>query len=289
MLIKPKFKQFLVGTLLLLVVVNAFSAGKDNSLTQSNWTLEGHRKAINDTFLNDDVMHGEVNFVFGNHIWQPGESFKKGDNWLGLACKKDGCTLEPATLSVKKETWEGHYDDQPTMGQKLNFKLNNNAQNVSVIAWFRTTEAPIWLKAGAVTTFHSIINPPKKASSKGSFDVELNFPNNNKATLVPILSMDSTEKSIYLQLRTPTKRQLLLGQLGTCSGLEVLGGEQKFLQWVGDLDRDGNADYLISFIDVDGPVHLYLSSVAKNNDLVGLAGIYRDKASDFECDGGLWE
>ena len=293
MLSTSKFKQFSAGVLLLLAFTEAFATGQDDSSTQLDWSLEDHQKAVHATFQNADgtpiqVMGGEVNFVLGNHVWQPGKSFKDGANWLALACKKEGCTFEPATLSIKKETWQGHYDDQPTMGQKLNFRLNSDIPNVKVIAWFKTTAAPAWLKAGMITTYHSIINPPKKASSKGTFEMELNLANGDKATLVPILSTDTEDRTVYLQLRTTTKRQLLLGTLGNCAGVDALESGLHYLQWAGDLDSDGKADYLISFIDAEGPVHLYLSSTAKNGTLVDLAGVYMDSPFGGECDGGGW-
>ena len=85
-----------------------------------------------------------------------------------------------------------------------------------------------------------------------------------------------------LQLRSQNKRQLLPGDLGTCSGLFH---PRNYLLWAGDLDRDGEPDYLISYVDADGPVHLFLSSAARPHQLVGLGGIYDSPPHGGECDG----
>src|SRR5690348_7942592 len=100
--------------------------------------------------------HGpdSVTFVVGNGIWQPGQDFKSGADWLALACTvSKGCTLEPAVLTVKQESCQGHYDNEPTQGQNLSFSAKADAH--TVVAWFQTPSAAKWLKPGAVPTYYA--------------------------------------------------------------------------------------------------------------------------------------
>jgi len=240
---------------------------------------------------------GNVRFVLGNEVWQPGQQFKAGRDWLALACDAKGCVLEPAILSVKQEFWQGHYDDKPTFGQRLSFRRNSGAGG-PVLVWFHVAAAPAWLKPGTVPTYYSPQHPLKQPIGRGSLEVTIDLPNGENAILVPMLltaelmhqlmpGNSGDESSYLLQLRVQGRRQLLLGSLGACS---YTFHPRKYLQWAGDLDRDGKPDFLVSFIDADGPVHLYLSSTAKPGQLVDLAGVYMSAPFGGECDGpGGWE
>ena len=239
------------------------------------------------------TMQGNVRFVFGNDLWQPRQQFKTGDDWLALACDAKGCVLEPATLKVTPEFWQGHYDDKPTFGQRLSF-TRNRGFGYPVVAWFHITAAPPWLRTGTVQTYYAPHHPLKQPTGRGTLEVLIDLPSGQTAMFVPMLLTKETMQQLmpeghgygsafYLQLRAQGKRQLLLGSLGDCSGTFH---PRSYLQWAGDLDRDGSADFLVSFVDADGPVHLYLSSAAKAGQLVGLAGVYMSPPFGGECDGG---
>ncbi len=261
----------------------ALAAETPKNSQPANW-MNQYRHELQSAWPKADAtMQGLVKFVVGNEIWQPGRQFENGSNWLALACVPRGCVLEPAMLKVKKKSWQGHYDDKPTSGQHLSFR-SDQASAARVVAWFQTTKAPAWLKTGTVATYYSGSGPLKRPSSKGTLEALIDLPGNDTATLVPMLWKTEEGASFHLQLRVQGKRQLLLGELGACSH-EI---DRKYLQWAGDLDGDGKADYLISFIDADGPVHLYLSSAAKAGQLVGLAGIYSSPPFGGECDGSGW-
>ena len=60
-----------------------------------------------------------LQMVVGNDLWQAGKRYRNGSDWLALVCTVQGCKFEQATLRVRTEKWQGHYDDQPTQGQKL--------------------------------------------------------------------------------------------------------------------------------------------------------------------------
>lgn len=233
-----------------------------------------------------------VRFVVGNDLWQPQRRFKAGRDWLALLCGTNGCSLEPAILKTKQELWQGHYDDKPTSGQHLNFKTEAGT-SANVVAWFSTVPQRSWLKPGPVTTYYSPRRAYRQQKGRGTLEAIVDLPNGESTHLVPLLATKAFLKRLQpeqgndwpiavLQLRQQHKRQLLQGMLGTCSGTFH---PRDYLLWVGDLDRDAKPDYLISFVDADGPVHLYLSSVAKPNRLVGLGGAYDSSPFGGECDG----
>jgi len=56
------------------------------------------------------------------------------------------------------------------------------------------------------------------------------------------------------------------------------------LQWAGDLDGDGQLDLLINANACTNKTVLFLSSMAKNNDLVGEAGVFENPSKGIsEC------
>ena len=233
-----------------------------------------------------------VKFVVGNDLWLPGERFEDGGDWLALVCNAKGCAFEPAMLAVEPDTWQGHYDDEPTSGQRLNFRTDA-AGDGEVSGWFRTSPAFPWLEPGAVVTYHSPMNPQGLLPERSALEAAIALPHDETARLVPLLVTSSwlnqrqSDRNFswpraVLQLRSRQKRQLLPGDFGTCSGLFH---PRNYLLWAGDLDRDRNPDYLISYVDADGPVHLFLSTAADPDQLVGLGGVFDSPPFGGECDG----
>lgn len=233
-----------------------------------------------------------VRFVVGNDLWLPGEQFENGDDWLVLVCTASGCALEPASLTVEPDTWQGHYDDEPTFGQRLNFRTRA-AGDGEVAGWFQASPAFAWLKQGAVATYHTSMNPAGLLPERSALEAAIPLPGNEPARLVPLLvtsdllnqwlsARNYRWPTAVLQLRAGQKRQLLHGEFGACSGLFH---PRNYLLWAGDIDRDDKPDYLISYVDADGPVHLFLSSAAKRDQLVGLGGVFDSPPFGGECDG----
>lgn len=72
-----------------------------------------------------------------------------------------------------------------------------------------------------------------------------------------------------LELRAYGKRQALAGYKNT--GTQVPDASS-ILRWAGDLDGDGKLDLILSHDEQDIDGALYLSSLAKPGQLVGLAG-----------------
>src|SRR5512145_743768 len=71
----------------------------------------------------------DVRYVVGNDLWQPGNDYEPGRDWLALMCDAKGCTFEAATLAVTQESWQGHYDDGPTLGQHLKFTVARRTES----------------------------------------------------------------------------------------------------------------------------------------------------------------
>jgi len=221
-----------------------------------------------------------IQFVAGNNVWQPGQRYRNGADWLALTCTANACQLSPATLTVQTASWQGHYDEKPTAGQKLAFKPTTTLPG-RVIAWLRMDAKQKWLAPGPVTTYASNVAPLKQPASEGTLEVAVDLPGGAQARFVPLLSRE--KNAFFLQLRMPQKRQML-GELARCSH-EVT---TNYFLWAGDLDHDGKPDYLVSFVDADGEIILYLSSIANPDELVGRAGLYNAPPHGGECDGGGW-
>lgn len=242
---------------------------------------------------------GKIAFVHGNNLWQPGREYRSSNNWLALICGSSGCRLEAARLQVKKAKWQGHYDDTPTQGQQLRFTLAQRSDD-KVIAWYeqgKPAASPEWLTPRSVTSYFAGLHPTN-TTAPGNFEADVPLPGKQTLRLVPLINRGGTASdddsatiqnhsaALYLQLRLGKQRQMLLGELYPCSR-EI--SNTGYLLWAGDLDGDSRPDLLISFIDADGPVHLYLSSAAKPGQLVGLAGVHLAPPFGGECDGGGWE
>ncbi len=288
-----KILRNLVCLMAAILLCNIVCAEEPPKKPAPAW-LKAHQADLQAQYANAEgnpktgAMRGDVLFVFGNKVWQPGQTFKNGQDWLALLCNQAGCAFAPASLKTKKELWQGHYDDQATVGQVLSFSLQTPSKDTP-IAWFKLNEhAPSWLKVGKITTYHSALNKIIRPKSKGTFEVQVNLPQGEKAVLVPLLDSSEDGYGALLQLRVFGKRQLLLNRLATCSGAETMENSPHYLQWAGDLDNDNKPDFLVSFIDADGFVQLYLSSKAQANQLVGLAGSYTSSPFGGECDGYGW-
>lgn len=270
---------------LLAGAVHAAGAGDDDS---GNIIANELEQVF--TYGEDDSLG--VRFVVGNDLWLPGEHYENGDDWLALVCTASGCMLEPASLSVEPDTWQGHYDDEATSGQRLNFETGA-ADNGDVAGWFQVSPEFAWLKQSAVATYHSSMNPAGLLAERSALEAAIALPGNETARLVPLLITSNQLNQwqsrrnyrwpgAVLQLRAAQRRQLLHGEFGTCSGLFH---PRNYLLWAGDIDRDDNPDYLISYVDADGPVHLFLSTAAREDQLVGLGGVFGSPPFGGECDG----
>lgn len=218
-----------------------------------------------------------VEFLPGDAAWQPGDRWRSGPGWLGLDCVELRCRLAPARLAVVA----GRGPDGER-GQQLSFTLSGPARpGARVLAWFKADARLPWLAARPLPTYAADTAPPKRPASPGTLEVAVGLPGGRAATLVPLY--DKARERFLLQLRLPGQRQML-EELGACSHAVP----SDFLLWAGDLDGDGKPDFLISYIDGDGEVHLYLGAQAEARQIVGLAGSYVAPPVSAACADAEW-
>lgn len=104
----------------------------------------------------------------------------------------------------------------------------------------------------------------------GSLGISLRMPNGAAARVVPRLSTDAQQLTVYFE--TDTQRQVL-GRLSAAT-IERALLPRDLVLWAGDLDQDGKVD-LISRLsptqtDISG-LYLWLSGRASDGQLVGPA------------------
>lgn len=229
-----------------------------------------------------------IEFLLGGDQWQQGQRYRAGNDWLALVCQQSQCRFEPARLTVKKEQYHGHHDDEPTDGQKLTLRRQESGPG-QALAWFRLDANQPWLTPGPVVTYAaSTIKTleygrivysnarTKRPASEGTLELAVDLPDGSQATLVPLYDKandnrpndDNPSGQFVLQLRVPGKRQLLgaFARCPTSDGLEIDTG---YLVWAGDLDGDGKPDYLINYEQGK----LYLGKQAAPDEIVGVAGV----------------
>jgi hypothetical protein len=294
-----------MGVLLLTFITTLSGAATEPVPDDTNgdqslppWVLHHRQDMLAARTFYQHAPRGAVTLVYGNDVFQIGKRFTAGDNWLALACSGSTCRLQPASLAVKAESVKE--DDVTIPGQRLTFTTSSAHPESTVYAWFKRSDAVNWLATGLLKTWlveSDIMQNAQAATSQlgGSAEVTVPTELQGDARLVPMLYTaqhsaelygwlqgedESAWPAVYLQLRAQGQRQLLLGRLATCEGLV----KRSYLLWAGDLDHDGRADFLISFIDASGPVHLYLSSLAQPSQLVGLAGVYNSPDDVGECE-----
>lgn len=203
---------------------------------------------------------------------------------MGFNCIGSECKLLPARLSVRRTTLERKYDGK-VAGQTLSFSLKQPVKG-DVILWLKPTAKSPWLRRGSVATYTVSTSDLKSPLSQGTLEIAVDLPDGKEAHLLPLLKRpdNSTSRSeLWLQLRAFGKRQIL-HQVGTCSGML----SRDYLLWAGDLDGDGLPDFVVDGESYAGGPMLYLSSIARGGDLVGVAGHALTTPDDTECDGMGW-
>jgi hypothetical protein len=130
----------------------------------------------------------------------------------------------------------------------------------------RTAET--WLHAGLGTY------PP--SDTGGTREIDIPLPAGARARIVPrYAGVVDGNPVLRVYLEAGTMRQLLGEQIvDAIGGPATLARGPQMLQWAGDLDGDGKLDLVLNLssrYDEDAEALLFLSSMARNGEMVGKA------------------
>jgi len=196
-----------------------------------------------------------------------GNPVPAGEGWWILACDND-CALYTATLKVSETTVMGRNNEQ-IHAQKLQWMPIPVGQ---VVAIFKPAAASnkLHFKTGVVKTMDDSMR------SSDTMNVSIPIDNRQTALLIPRVMSSPPEQIDRLELRIGSKYQSLPGYEVSESEIDGI----QFLSWAGDLDNDGKLDLIISHSGQQVDDALYLSSLARPNELVRLAGSMKYEQSD---------
>lgn len=243
---------------------------------------------------NQDPNAGQPGSKAGWHI--PGNTYRAGTGWWALVCFSDdapgpgdqrsGCGLYNTSLSVAKAK-HGVYDSEPVDSQLLHwsplpFELDKTEKEgdkrPQLIAVFKPIRSLTTLKfqTGPVSTYvHQGMAAYPKTLRPGTLEVRLALGNGQFADIVPRVQLKNTPADIStFELRIGRQRQQLPGFSVNEMAGTGLQRPQDYLLWAGDLDGDGKPDLILRHSDSSSNVSVYLSTLAKDGDLVGLAGSF---------------
>ena len=270
------------------------------SETQSDMVLFPGSFAALVSNVNQDPNAGAPGSKAGWHI--PGRGYRAGTGWWALVCDADekigddrkGCKLHSTQLSITNAV-HGVYDSEPVSSQLLYWSpLPANLDKVpredekrpKLIAEFKPIRslATLKLNGGPVSSYvHQGMTNYPAAQRPGTLEVRLSMGNRRYADIVPRIQLaapkDEGQMAITaiatFEMRIGNQRQQLPGY-GFCE----MGGtgqltRQDYLLWAGDLDGDGKPDLILNHGGCDIHVALYLSSLAKDGELVGVAGNFQ--------------
>ncbi|HEX3126623.1 MAG TPA: hypothetical protein VH394_04775 [Thermoanaerobaculia bacterium] len=172
---------------------------------------------------------------------------RSGETWLCLMATKTGDELKTCTVDVKTV-----FD--PIMGANTGKKVSIRGGGEAVVL---VRNIP-GLKPGPVRTLFS-----------GLWSLR---PENGSLLLGPEMRLEMGREGVWYTVEFwagSTRKQVLWRN-------EYVGDGPPMLHWAGDLDRDGKLDLLIDITDHDNlsRMALFLSSLAKEGELVGLAGLF---------------
>ncbi len=217
-----------------------------------------------------------------------GREYRSGSGWWALRCN-EACELVPLSLSVSSKDHKV-YDSPPMEGQLLEFTPRLPADGV--IAVFKPFRAPLdklQLKAGPVVSWMPgrECKPRKGIRHEGGHVMggELLLPGGDKVLFVPRQEAKGPASGIapavWLELQAGGKRQRLGDfEFDIMWDKDSTLEPSSYIRWVGDLDNDGKADFIIDTGAVTTNLTLYLSSLAGPGEAVGMAGSFSYVAPD---------
>ncbi len=250
---------------------------------------------------NPDQNAGAPGSKAGWHI--PGGNYRAGKGWWALVCDQEaqsgigkaGCSLHATQLSVARSK-HSVYDSEPVSSQLLHWSpLPGGLDRVAregeraplLIAVFKPIGnlAKLNLQTGPIASYvHKGMENYPVAQRPGTLEIRLPMADGQHADIVPRVRMQRQEsveapaqpEIATFELRIGQQRQQLPGYAFSGPDAEFSTLDRKtYLLWAGDLDGDGKPDLILSHGEPGQNVALYLSSLAKDNELVGLAGNFQ--------------
>lgn len=235
----------------------------------------------------------------------PSGRYRPGTGWWALVCDakerlrdEKGCRLMRTRLFVAKAK-HAVYDDKPVNSQLLHWSpLPDNLGKVPqeneirphLIAVFKPLRslAALKLSAGYLKTYvHEGMTQYPRTDRPGTLEVRLSLGHERFADVVPrvnpVVPKDENRDIdpmalrdiATFELRMNNQRQQLPGYTVEEMDGQPIQNPQSYLLWAGDLDGDDKPDLILNHGGYGTHVALYLSSLAKKNELVGLAGSFQ--------------
>lgn len=225
--------------------------------------------------------------VMAMHL--PGNEYAAGIGWWALACPAR-CELFALRLTVTPKLHPA-YDSEPVPGQMLLFLPVPPVTNVLLSFKPSRLNTQLKLHAGPVTTYYPGILPHlRRPNSAGTMESEIGLPEGRTARLVPTLLLPpprtegNSKKAQRGESETGGILQLELHMDGRYQALGVFNfgiegamalKPSDYVIWSGDLDGDGKPDFLLNFDFHGTDLALFLSSLARNGEIVGEAGRFK--------------
>jgi hypothetical protein len=219
----------------------------------------------------------------------PGREYRAGSGWWALACPAR-CELYPLNLGVTPKLHPA-YDSDPVPGQMLRFSPVPPVANILLAFKPLRLGAELKLRAGLVPTYFPGTLPRlRRPNSPGTMEGEIGLPQGQTVRLVPTLVLPHghlagtsknepkgepvPEGALKLELHMDGRQQVL-GSFNFGIESAIALKPRDYVIWVGDLDGDGKPDFLLNFDFHGTNVALFLSSLAKEGEIVGEAGRFQ--------------
>jgi hypothetical protein len=223
----------------------------------------------------EDMREGTLHF--------PGREYRSGDDWWSLACDCDcdsdcysdsdcninsdnECELRPIRLVVTPRSYP-MYEGPDVPGQMLRFIPVPPAGTLLVFKPFRAQV----FEAGPVETWRI----GRATQTSENWEGQIALADGRFLRFVPTLltpptpPLDNESRQEVLELVLDGQRQTLPYYFSNFDEPE------RYVPWIGDLDRDGKPDFVVKlswFRRGHYNFALFLSSLAKPGEIVGLAG-----------------
>lgn len=284
----------------------ALDLAESNSLTHGDMVLfPGNGFGPLVSHDNQNPNAGLPGTKAGWHI--PGKEYRAGTGWWVLVCQSDEkladedkfCQLYSTTLSVSKAKHDVYDSEQvgsqllywaplPAYLDKVPLEDQKRPDLIALFKPIRTL-AKLKFSPGSVTSYvHRSMSVYPAPPRIGTLEVRLSLGSGAFMDVVPRIRLPQTqtaaqndEQPAYnpydidvFELRMGNQRQQLPGY--TVEELDggPLQNQQSYLLWAGDLDGDGQPDLILNHGGYGIHVALYLSSLAGEGELVGLAGSF---------------